>query len=410
MALVSPLLLAGCAGSSGYVAGPADTEVTPARATASRMYATAEARIEAEAYDDAIALLRHAILQLPPEAEHDVLRHQLLIRMAYVQLQSAITSGDPQPLLDAQQMLMRYSERYPQLFGDDDPRAPRADIFEMLYQVENRLVLADEAIAPVQRTSPPRLAAALGAGSPTSTPLPPTRESRPDPRVADATTTADDSDDPNPADVAHDTDGNEVREVVVRRNRSPSTDDAVTMGKLRGAFGDADLGLVLTRPGLEPVHGPRALVRGRVRIASKGDHPRAQLARAAGRSLLDNAREDLRECYEKAYARQPQRALESVIEASIHPDGSVSSVLLTDGTVIDALGDVCVIEAMRNASVEPIASAEPFRVRVAMTFLYQNSIHIYEGSGEQVSPGAIPLRGNPARPRAMPPIESFAGP
>jgi len=131
--LLPLLLLLACAHAEG--AAPRSD-----RAAAQRIYAVAEQRYAEQAYDEAVSLMRHALLQLPPTAEHDQLRHRLVLRMAHTQLMDFAASGQAAALHDAQQMLTRYLERHEQLFGDGEgARAERGEVYELLHQVETRL-------------------------------------------------------------------------------------------------------------------------------------------------------------------------------------------------------------------------------------------------------------------------------
>jgi hypothetical protein len=414
------LLMAACAHGEG---GLATKSPGADQATAKRIYMVAEERFAAGAYDEAVALMRHSLLQLPASPEHDELRHQLLLRMAHTQLQAHTASGQVAPLRDAQQMLTRYVERHEQLFGESEKaRAERGEAYELLYEVEKRLEpgATDAAMASVagdEATEAPEAeameaetmeAAALdGAAAATE---------NADAAAANPETAAEADDEPSdrqpaahtPAD-GESADGN-VREIVVStKRRRPSIDDPQMVAKLRSAFSDPEAGLVLTRPGVELLHGPRPLVRGTSRLAGPGDLRDHQLARKAGRSLVRDAREDLRGCYEAAFTRETVDALQSTVEASIHPDGSVSQVRIVRGGLIDGYGDACLIEAMQRTTVAPLAeAAEPVRVQLALTFLYESAVYIVEGTGEQLHAGGVMLRPNPVPAPGLPPIEHFA--
>ncbi len=399
----------GCAHDSPVMASRADTAITAEREDASRIYAVAEQRIKDGAYGDATELLRVAILRLPPQAEHDVLRHRLIMRLAYTQLRLGVAERDPAPLVDAQQMLTRYLERHQQLFSAEDPKIPRSEIFEMLYQVETRLVPADEA-GPA--SDEPSVTAVPGQGL-EAVALEGTGDD-PSARVAAADSAPNESraarsaNATNTPNTTYDDEGNELREVVVKRRRTASISDPAVMAKLRGDFSDAAAGLVLTRPGFEQVHGPRPLVRGLVSVVRNETRKRPAGAYSAGRALLRDVRPQLYECYNQAFAREPVRSLLNAIEVSIHPDGTVSQVQITDGGLIDAQGDECLVEAVQDASAKPHEGSQPVRVRVAMTFIYQNAMYIFESSGEQMIQGGIPLRGNPPPKRGGARIDASA--
>lgn len=417
------LLLLACArvGDEGGVE-PQGTD----RATAQRIYAVAEERYEAGAYADAVELMRHALLQLPATPEHDVLRHQLVLRMAHTQLRDHAATGEAAPLHDAQQMLTRYLERHEELFGEDArARAQRGEVYELLFLVERGLEPpADEA----SEASEQALAEAAPARADASVPAEPTGlaawaatvwdglAGTEAPAVATAAPPSTTSDEPSaPAPHAMrtvDAEGNERRDVVVpKQRRLASLDDPRVVEQLRSRFSIPWGDLVLTKPGIELVHGPRALVRGTSRLAGHGDRQRHRLARRAGQSLVRGTREPLRGCYEAAFARQPIPETGSKVEASIHPDGSVSHVRIVDGGLVDGYGDACVIEVLDTASIEPLAEvAEPVRVQVALTFFYESAVYIVEGTGEQFHQGGQILRPNPKPADGLPPIESFVKP
>lgn len=395
--LSAVLLVAACAHGVGAERPVGD------QASAQRIYMVAEERYAAGDFDEAVALMRHALLQLPASPEHDHLRHELILRMGHTQLRAHAASGEAAPLVDAQQMLTRYLERHEQLFGENAvARAERGEVYELLFLVDQQLEpvsidLGAEAVAA------PGSAVAAGEGSiePTNVDTVaaastggPTLAAVPEPPVVVASP-------PGPAitTTRHvDADGSQVRDVVVHeRGRLASLDDPRVRQRLSSEFSSGWSNLLLTAPGVAMVHGPRPLVRGMSRLAGEGDLHDKQLARRAGQSLLRDARVDLRGCYAAAFARQPVIALESTVQASIHPDGSVSHVRIVDGGLVDGYGDACVIEAMQGTTVEPLDDAkDPVRVELALTFFYESSKFIIE-SWNQRPPGP--------RPGGLPPID-----
>jgi hypothetical protein len=390
------LLMAACTHGGG---GLATQSPGADQATAKRIYMVAEERFAAGAYDEAVALMRHSVLQLPTSPEHDGLRHQLLLRMAHTQLQAHAASGQVGQLQDAQQMLTRYVERHEQLFGEgEEARAERGEAYELLYEVEKRLEPSTSEVSPTE------IAVVTAAGD--RAVEDPGAEA--DAESLDSEPAAAQLSDHVPAD-GESADGN-VREIVVRqRPRLASLDDPGVVAHLRSDFSSPEAGLVLTRPGVELVHGPRPLVRGTSRLAGRGDRQDQQLARRAGQSLVRDARDTLRSCYEAAFTRQTVDALQSTVEASIHPDGSISQVRIVSGGLIDGYGDACLIEAMQRTTVAPLAKAEePVRVQLALTFFYESAVYIVEGTGEQFHSGGVVLRPNPPPAPGLPPIEHFA--
>jgi hypothetical protein len=389
------------------------------KASAQRIYLVAEERYAAGAYDEAVELMRNALLQLPPEPEHDGLRHQLLLRMGHTQLRAYAVSGQAAPLQDAQQMLTRYLERHEQLFGETEAALlERGEVYELLYEVERRL-------EPMVTTevSPPQLAQVTVVGDAASEE--PSVDADLEPVGADTTDTdlvaadvdagavvaaaapvdAVDADaDPEttrePAD--DDDDDGYFRRIFVRNGKLASIDDPQVREKLRTDFSTGWADLILTAPGLALIHGPRPLVRGSSRLAGPGDRDQKQLARRAGQSLLRDARPTLRSCYDAAFARQPVPVLESKVEASIHPDGSVSHVRIVDGGLVDGYGDACVIEALQSTTIAPLAEVDgSVRVEIALLFFYENAVYRWE-TGDGGRPAA--------RLPGLPSIEKFYRP
>ncbi|MEX1363241.1 MAG: hypothetical protein AB1Z98_08950 [Nannocystaceae bacterium] len=363
-------------------------------AAAQRIYVVAEQHYAKGNYPEAVDLIRHALLQLPPSPTHDEMRHKLLLRMAHTQLRASAATADAAPLLDAQQMLTRYVERHEQLFGESEvAMAQRGEVYELLYEVERRLEppAEDEAVAdagPPSEADPRRRSAAAAPADPAREPLVEAVEPM-------ASASAEDDDDGRTArDEAGDSD--RVRNVVVRNSRLASLDDPRVMERLRSDFSVGWAGLVLTRPGVEMVHEARPLVRGTSRATAADDLRGRHQGRRAGQQLLRSARESLRECYADAFTRETVDALESTVEASIQPDGSVRGVRIVDGGLIDGTGDACLIEALQDTALPADEDLEePVDVQVSLTFFYQGARYIVEGTGEQISPTGVVLRPNP---------------
>lgn len=380
-------------------------------AAAKRIYVVAEQHYAKGNYTEAVDLIRHALLQLPPSPTHDEMRHELLLRMGHTQLRASAATADAAPLLDAQQMLTRYLERHEQLFGESEvAMAQRGEVYELLYEVERRLEPPAEDEAEDE--------AAAGAGQPpesdsglrsaAAAPDDPAREQPVE--SIEPTGSASAEDDGMARDEAGDSD--RVRDVVVRNSRLASLDDPRVMARLRSDFSVGWAGPVLTRPGVAMVHQARPLVRGTSRATAADDLRGRYQGRRAGQQLLRSARESLRECYADAFTRETVDVLESTVEASIQPDGSVRRVRIVDGGLIDGTGDACLIEALQGTALTPSEDLEePVDVQVSLTFFYQGARYIVEGTGEQVSPGGVVLRPNP-RPAvgvqgAMPRSQDF---
>ena len=387
------------------------------KATAQRIYMVAEERYSAGAYDEAAALMRHALLQLPATSEYDDLRHQLVLRMGHTQLRDHAATGQAAPLHDAQQMLTRYLERHQQLFGESArARKQRGEVYELLFHVEQRLEptsidLGDEPAMPPAKEGEVVASTTLDAPEVIEVPEPPAPELEAvTPEPASASPPELEARAPAATTTRHrDADGTEVRDVVVHQQRRlASLDDPGIKEKLRSPYSTGWLGGVLTAWGITKMRDARPLVRGYSRLTGDGDLSQQLLARRAGQSLLHEARARLRECYASAYTRRPVDALDSEVEASIHPDGSISHVRIVEGGLVDGYGDACLIEALQGATVAPLEeTAEPVRVQVALTFFYESALYINEGSGEIVHEGGTMLSPRAPRLSGLPPIEEF---
>jgi hypothetical protein len=350
--------------------------------TAARIYTLAEQQVAAGKHAEAVQLIRHALLQLPERPGADALRHKLVLRLAYVQLLAYEQTRDAAFVEDAQRMLERYLVKHEALFGDDGAaRTERGDVYEILYVVETQ---REAALQP---------------------------EAEPAPR-----STHDEHDDESEAPV--DIHAGEVvedqmhrRVVVKKRSKLAQPDDPRVRERLESTFSDAEVGLVLTTPGIELVHGPRPLVRARRAPSAVGaDSPEHDaLARRLGRELLVEARPELRRCYEAAFARRTIAVTEGTVEASILPDGTVAKARIVEGGLVDALGDVCLIERIEAARVAADTTRSTTRVRLPLLFFYEGPVYINEGTGEMFrAPLAGAASPAPRQTRGLPPIDSFA--
>ena len=412
--LSSALLLAACAHGTGAERSDAD------RDAAQRIYMVAEERYAAGDYANAVALMRHALLQLPSTADYDDLRHELVLRMAHTQLRDHAATGHPAPLHDAKQMLERYVVRHEQLFGESDrAREERGEAYELLALVDQRLdpVTVDYGDAapatpvavevPASAATPEAPVAGSEVTAALEVPEPPAQLAVATPVAPSRTIEVDDGPAVTRTAQRVDDEGNEVRDLVVSgKRRRPSVDDPAVRAKLASPFTTGWLGGVMTAYGVTKMRDARPLVRGQSRLAGSGDLSQHLLARRAGQSLLRSARQGLRDCYAAAYARQPVDALESAVEASVHPDGSISHVRIVDGGLVDGYGDACLIEALQATAVAPLGeeSVEPVRVQVALVFFYEGALYINEGTGEQTHEGGVMLSAPAPRLPGLPAI------
>ncbi len=390
--------LAWALGVVGCAAGPREARAPrndAAQTTASRIYAVAEQRVEDRRYAEAVRLIRRALLQLPEHADADRLRHQLLLRLAYVQMLAYDQTRDRVFIDDAQQMLERYLVKHQALFGEAaKAKAERDEVYEILHTVET---LRD---AP----EPERVLQDLPADL----------QENAEPEPVD--TPAEEAEEQEPERVdTHAGEGGDAeykRKVRVRpRGKLAQPDDPRVRERLRSNLSDAEVAAVLTSPGIELVHGPRPLVRGRVASSADGvqSRGREKLARRLGRELLVEARPRLRRCYEAAFSRQSLAVLEGTVEASIQPDGTVTNVRIVQGGLVDALGDVCVIEGIEATRIAAEAERAATRVRLPLVFFYEGPVYIVEEHGTFVKaavPGALPAVSKGRRER-MRPIDRF---
>lgn len=340
------VLAVGCAARmQGSADGASD------RITAARIYAAAEERYTAGAFDEAAALMQRAVLQLPAEAEHDVARHQLVLRLGHTLLRAHDASGEITPLLDAHRMLTRYLYQHVESFGTNErAERERGQVSELLATVEAWL-------EAVELAEP--------------------EPAEPEPAEPESAASVDEDGQPE-----------ERRQIVVHsRPHLASIEDPVVMGRLRSDFTevpnadiDADHFSMTDPPGAHLARGldaaprlTRPLVRGLVGAARSSGGTNGDLVaiHRAGRALLVRARPRLRACYGSAFSRKMLAAVETTVEATLHADGSVTDVRIVKGGLIDGHGDACIIDALDQVALDE-AQTTVARVRVELFFLYEN--------------------------------------
>ncbi|MEM7160064.1 MAG: hypothetical protein AAF799_44920 [Myxococcota bacterium] len=352
---VLALALAGCAGGSR-------TARAPSKPSAGEIYGHGEARYAAGAYDEAVQLWRHAVLELPQTAAYDELRHKLVCRMAYGQLMSWNASRDPGYLTDAKVMLDRYLERHESLHGDSESATKqRGDIYELLYQVESRLPAQSEAVGAGAEAEGEEVAFAEAATSSESF-----DETAPRAAPEDAESWSDDED------------SDEVRTIVVRRQ--PSVDDPEIRRRLNHPLYNPFNLNGLGAPEMVVYHGPRAMVR-RGLARANGDVSARREGRRAASFAMDAARPEIAECFAAAHARQPGAVSRTMLSFSVEPDGSISEAMIADGQVVDTLGDLCVIEALENATVRSEVVAARREVAIPITMWMTGTMLMDEWGG-----------------------------
>lgn len=302
--------------------GPNADAVTDA---SRRIYWLAEEQFSKGDYFGAVQLWRHALLQLPKTASADPVRHALVLRMAYGWLAAAEATGEAAPAIDGVTMLERYIERHEALFGDDKhAQQERGQVYEILFELEQRLPSSDDASDPAQEdeTEEEKLSGNT--------------------EIAKA---SEGSDDEPPPVAGGDGDAEFVREVDVRRRK---TDPQLARDRLESDFSNADAGLMFGSYGLALMQGPRPLLRVRTAqwTGERGERPRA---RSAARAIADQAREELLSCYLHAVGRNGNEP--AAVGLRLEDKGDHLSVVITSGSLLDAWGDVCVAESLAKLEV-----------------------------------------------------------
>lgn len=344
----------GCATSS-ELTPTRSARMTP-RSSAARMYYAAEHQAELGRYDDAIRLVRHAILALEPSARNDELRHLLVLRLADLQMHAAYLYREPAFAQDAANMLLAYGFRHEELFGDDK-QDERDLVFEMLYDAET---LA-ETLAEPQSPEPAPDELAQGAKAQYEQPV-----------------------DDHAGEVLED---EMTRKVRVHKGWFYDPDDPVVRQRMESPLSNALGYNYLTSP--EPARfAPRALVR-QVGMA-KSTYGEPSIARRLGRQAVRAAKPQLRECYARAAARGGVLETRAVLEFTVDAQGQIGRTAVVSGDVVDGLGDACVIEKLDAVALEDQPQARQ-RVRVTMLFFYDGGgpHPANQGSGGMIDPASI---------------------
>lgn len=384
--LAISLGLSACAGVGRGSVAPESGE-----SFARRLYAVGEQRFAEGRADQAVALWRHAITQLPQTAQYDELRHELVLRLGYGQLVAYETTGKLAHLYDGARMLERYVAKHEELFGDRrHAKAERDQVYELLGEIE--LQIAKPSRPPGQTDAAP-----LVADTSEPPPFDPFLRGIPSqPATLDTSV----GEDPQPTPMAQrkaweaahpdrswsrpraDDRGLERVVVVDRRKLArPDINDPVLREALRRW--DPFAGAILTAPSIAEIHGPRALVRiGGLarRIDGKGERLAAHgLAAAAIRS----ARPALRACYDAAFARNPTFVATTEVSFTVEADGSIATPRIVEGSTGDALGDICVLERLAAVKLPATDGREATSVAIPLTFFYEGTRYINEANGAQ---------------------------
>lgn len=369
-------LVGGCV--RGSIASPGTRP--PSRADrgtpdAAKIYTVGEEHFARGEYEQAVELWRHAIVALPPTQQADSLRHALVLRRAYGQMMAWAQTGNLGYTLDAQQMLERYLVRHEELFGETDAAlAERGQVYELLFEVERVVEPADE---------------------PADEPAVESDDTQP---PADS--------DSDSAKFAHAKDGDdEYHRTIIVKTR-PSVDDPETRERLNNGlshpfvvdsnpFGPRNMWL--TRAEIRPIHGPRSLLRraGPARPANPETAAavRRRTTRTLGRRVVAQSRDELKRCYEAAYARHPLDHAHSTVEVHVDAEGQIVDAKIVEGGIIDTLGDLCVVGTLRAAQLDTrpptTEDGAPAAIVIPLTFFFQEEVLFNEGTGSHAGRGVI---------------------
>lgn len=346
-------------------------------AAAKRLYTIGEQHMAEGRAADAVALWRKVIPALPPSAEYDGQRHKLVLRFVYGLLAAHEQTGRPAYLLEAKATIDRHLAWHEARFGEGEAaKTERGDLYAQLGEVEARLEATADASARVE--APPI--------------------------------------DEEPIEDHVDTTDGEVREVVVhtKKRERPSVDDPEIVARLKSPASDANAGLVLTAPGVQPLSPARGFVRlaghARPSRALAGGRAR-KLARTRARAALVSARPNLRRCYESAFARTPAEVVQTELELTIDRDGRVRAVEVVGPEVIDADGSACVRESLAKARIEVSDAGRAVRVRMPVVFFWEDAkvldeANLCTGSAWHVANCEKPRERNHGSEGDMPPIDA----
>lgn len=378
--------LSACAGSGLRARAPESGE-----SVARRLYAVGEQRFAEGRADQAVALWRHAITQLPQTAQYDELRHKLVLRLGYGQLVAYETTGKLAHLYDGARMLERYLAKHESLFGGrGHAKAERDQVYDLLGEIEIRIAkpprpagLADAAPVVADASEPPPFDPFL-RGIPSR------------PKTLDTSV----AEDPQPTPMAQrkaweaahpdrawgrprEDDRGLERVVIVDRRKlaQPDIHDPVVREALRRW--DPFAGAILTAPSIAQVHGPRALVRiGGLARRTDGQGERLA-AHGLAAAAIRSARPALRACYDAAFARNPSFVATTEVSFTVQADGTIAQPRIVEGTTGDSFGDICVLERLAAVKLPAIEGGEATPVSIPLTFFYEGARYLNEANGAQ---------------------------
>lgn len=384
--LATCVALSACAGSAGRGSAPPSGEPM-----AQRLYSAGEQRFAQGRADQAVALWRHAITQLPQTDRYDELRHKLVLRLGYGQLVAYHQTGKLAHLYDGARMLERYASKHETLFGTGArAKAQRDEVYALLGELELRI--AEPPLPPGRSDAGPIVADA--------TPPPrfdPFMRSIPSsPKVLDTGV----GEDPQPTPMAQrkaweaahpdrawgkdQTDDEGLDRVVVVNGRKLALAD-IEDPELRQSLRrwDPFAGAVLTQPSVAQLHGPRGLVRiGGIarRTDGKGDR---LAAHGVAADAIRSARPALRACYDAAFARNPTFVAPTTVAFTVRADGTVADPRIVTGGIGDSFGDICVLERLAAVKLPARSDGQSTAVSIPLMFFYEGARYINEAGGAQ---------------------------
>ncbi|MCX4247609.1 hypothetical protein [Paraliomyxa miuraensis] len=374
---------------------------SPVSAAASRIYLLGEERYAEARYPEAVALWGHAMLQLPADSSADGVRHKLLARMGHGLLQAFKASDDPAYLRDGKAMCELYLAEHEELFGQTDRAlAERGEIYELLYEFEWRLEHEADAPSDDDATADESSAAVVAEAL------------TPSPSVAGPPGAASESDDPEPAtapegELPEEGEGELYRFIRVRRVEWARLDDPRVIAFLRDT---RDTGPSLLDAGNDLVQAPRVLVRaGGLPQALQADAgaPTRRAARRVGLEVIESARAELRRCYEVAMTRDPVIVTRVEVQLTVEPDGHVTQPMLVGGSLIDAEGDACMAQALRETRLANAGLSEPLAIAMPVQFFLQEAKYDQELFWRERPEGGRAYDST-AGPEPMPTIDAWA--
>ena len=141
-------------------------------------------------------------------------------------------------------------------------------------------------------------------------------------------------------------------------------------------------------------------------LASDADAPLRRSARQLGLDLIETARPELRRCYEVAMTRDPIMVARVEVQLTVQADGRVSQPRLTDGSLVDAEGDACLAQALRDTALPSHELGQPLALVVPIQFFLQDATYDSELFWRE-RPNGAKAYGSTAGADPMPAIDFF---